>query len=252
MSFLRPSSETYLTRIRQIMPEKTVHLYTGKTLLEIEAMGSDGFRCSLLKRYDVQIEHAISSVVNTSMIELGESLYPVELNIHPDGKICKIINFEEIRERRKNKASELLNRFLAVNFRKYIEMSQDNLIDEKALQKALLKDSFIQLYFSCASGLPFCYTCHNFPQKGLKSSYYCNINKKEADAFVYVARPAFPDPSCKIMRGDIISKISAEGSLSGIKAGFMLQQEGREAYRREIDICVLDKDGTATRNKMKL
>ncbi|KGN69794.1 hypothetical protein HQ40_03840 [Porphyromonas gulae] len=252
MTFFRPLSRIYLTRIRQIIPEKTVRQYTGKTLLEMDEMRPDGFRCLLLRRYDVQIEHAASSVVNTLMIDLGESLYPIELNVHPDGKIRKIVNFEEIRKRRMDKAAELLNHFPTMNFRKYIEMAQENLIDEKALQKALLRDSFIQLFLSCASGYPFCYTCDNFPQKGLKSSYYCNIEKKETNTFVYVARPAFSYPSYKVMEGNIVSEVSAEGSLSGIKAGFTLLGKGGKAYKREIDISVLDKGSTTTRNNTNL
>lgn len=242
MPILQPSRSTYLTQIRQITQDEEFTSYTGKTLLNVEELPSGGYKC-LLKRYDVQLGQVSSSIAHRLIIELGESLYPIELEISPDKVIRRVINFEEIKERRTSKAEELLSCFSTGLFRKYIEMSQHSLKDEEALRKALLRDTFIQLFFSCASENSFYYTCDNFPRKGKKSCYYCEIDKREEDACFYTARPAFSCPSHEIMEGSIVSNISGKSGLVGIKAAFMFQRE-EEVYRREIEISILSGDDT--------
>ena len=240
MPCLQSFCTAYLTQVRQMMPDKRVTSYVGKTLLEVKENATGKYKC-LLTRYDVDVEQVSPPIANRSMIELGESLYPIELDITSEGKLHCITNFEEIKERRTDKAKELLSRFPSSSFRKYIEMSQGNLTEEKTLRKALLKDSFIQLFFSCTSGFSFCYTCDNFPQSGKICNYFCEIKKKDAGSTLYVARPAFSYPSYTVMDGNIISETSVKNILVKIKAEFELQ-ESLDSYKREIEISTMDED----------
>lgn len=241
MPLLQSSRRAYLTRIRQIMPDKVLTCYTGKTLMELIETKSGMYKCSLEKRCDVQIEQVKPLLANRLLIELGESLYPIELNITLDGKIDSITNFEEVKERRTKKAKELLSTFPTIPFRRYIEMSQGYLEEEEVFRGVLVRDSFIQLFFSCASESPFCYTCDNFPRKGEKNSFYCEIDKKDIGTCLYIAQPAFPTPSHVVMGGSVVSDISAKRELVGIKAEFKLQED-MDVYKREIEISMLDGD----------
>lgn len=115
MPCLQSFCKAYLTQVRQMMPDKRVTSYVGKTLLEVKENATGKYKC-LLTRYDVDVEQVSPPIANRSMIELGESLYPIELDITSEGKLHCITNFEEIKERRTDKAKELLSRFPSSSF----------------------------------------------------------------------------------------------------------------------------------------
>lgn len=243
MLLLQPFRGIYLTRIRQLPPDNTCTQYTGSTVLNISRLHSGGFRCGLLRRFDVSLENTASSVVNELMTELGKSLYPIILNFTSEGKIRDIENFHEIRERREAKATQLLKRFPTIAFRKYIEMSRGSLTDERVFRQVLMKDTFMQLFFSCASTRSFCHTCENFPRRGIKSSYYCRINDDWSDSLSYTVYPAFTDPLHK-MEGEVAVCLSAEGYIAGINAVFQLWEKEGKLYKREINIRLGDDNET--------
>lgn len=62
MPFLRSFCKAYLTQIRQMMPNKEVTSYMGKTLLEVKEKPTGKYQC-LLTRYDVDVEQYIEIIL---------------------------------------------------------------------------------------------------------------------------------------------------------------------------------------------
>lgn len=85
---------------------------------------------------------------NDVMLKLGQSLYPIELNVLKTGKIKRVKNFEEIQGQWSKECKNILATHKNAHWvERYINMTSKNIRSEESFLRMLRQNSFTQLFF---------------------------------------------------------------------------------------------------------
>jgi hypothetical protein len=122
----------------------------------------------------------------TDMIihEVGNSLYPLYLDVSPFLRIMNVSNFEEVKIRRQNRINSLLSENPSDDLEQYIRLSGKNLSDRKSFINSLYQDVFFNLYFRniftpTNDDEVRLMQWRNFPQPGMNQSYLYTVKSME-------------------------------------------------------------------------
>jgi hypothetical protein len=140
-----------------------------------------------LDRSEVKINNREpEKLMDRIVYEIGSSLYPMRLNISQQMEIVQISNYGEVVDRWKETAEKCRNEHPGEVIDRYIDYSSANISTPLSLKRSLYGDSFFNLYFRNLYLLPEdeeereCVELPNFPEKGMKSAYYCKIQAPSA------------------------------------------------------------------------
>ena len=98
-------------------------------------------------------------------LRLGKSLFPVILSVTNVGEIVGVENLDEIRQRRSSEIVAIRNEYPnAYYIDRYIEYCEE--MSEKQFLESLLRNNFMQFYFTDYRMQTLCKTIYNFPKKG--------------------------------------------------------------------------------------
>jgi hypothetical protein len=221
----------YQIIIRYRKPDHSQYEYSGNMVLNAKR-NKGNCLFVLEQRTDTKLNGvAPQQVMDNLMLELGNALYPIELNTDLKGEIRSIGNFSEIRERWIKKSRDLYKRNKTQAFRNYLEMSQNNLTHESRFKEVLLRDSFIQLFFLNYGNNTLRFDFVNFPVRSRKLSLHA---LKEPD--YYSLHPAFREKDMKTVRGKLGYRTAKTGELLKMDMNLLLENDKEECYRKSVSI----------------
>lgn len=224
----------YSITIHYRLPDYTETEYKSKMVVEAKKE-KDNYLFTLTDRLDVTLNNnEPEKVMDYLMMQLGNSLYPLELNVSPVGEFGSIQNFENVRDNWNKKAGDLLKNNPTDAFKKYIEMSGRNFVNERRLKKVLCRDTFIQLYFQAWGGKMLEIDCFNFPSQSRKTTYFAQ--HRGDNTACYDLMPAFLEKNMKGAGGILDYKLSDAGEIEWVKAEFYLLTPTSEIYKKGVTI----------------
>lgn len=224
----------YSILIRYRLPDYTLQEYSSTIVLEAKQR-QNNFLFTLHERLDVRLNNEVPrKTMDSLMMELGNSIYPMQLNVSSEGKILSVFNFDEIRERWYENSSELLEDNYTPEFRKYIEISRKNFSDEEKFREILFRDTFVQLFFQEYDTKILELTCENFPKQSKKTTFYAK--KTSPDNYNYKLFPAFKENNVEDIGGDLICELMPTGEISKVEAFFYLITSESGLYEKRVMI----------------
>lgn len=135
--------------VSEVVKPSGEHSVYSKTEI-VEALPNlvEGLNFFLKGSTDVLIDGLGPENFDLIMHRLGQSLYPIELNVLKTGKIKRVKNFAEIQKRwGKECESILATHKNAYWVGRYINMTSKNICSEVSFLETLRQNNFIQLFF---------------------------------------------------------------------------------------------------------
>lgn len=234
----------YNINIRYRKPDYTQFEYSTKLFLSAKKNKQD-FLFTLEQRIDTMLNRQPPrKIMDKLMLELGNSLYPIELNVNPKGSVISINNFKEIKERWIKKSKELYNKNKTQAFSNYLQMSAENIVNETMFIKSLFKDTFIQMYFLNFGSKIIEFEFANFPMQSRKASVYAI--QTPFSKYNYTLESAFKEKDMKEVSGTLSFSTGEMGVLWDMTANLVLESDKEEFYYKHVSIKV-DKDTLKTK-----
>ncbi len=174
------------TEYRKLKEEDYVSAYSCQWHLKAQYDPASKTYTFDLDRKDVKIDRKkAEKLMNRIMLEIGNSLYPLRLEVTPQLQINKIINYDEIEGRWREATQKCRDEHPGDIMERYIEHSSGSFSSQRALLRSFYRDSFINLYFRNLYALPQSpdererMEWQNFPLSEMKSCYFCTIEGPE-------------------------------------------------------------------------
>ena len=195
----------------------------------------------IMDRKEVRINgKPVEKLMDRVVYEMGSALYPVRLEVTGQMEPMRILNYEEILERRKAIEEKCRKDYPGDVINRYIKHSEKYFSKPRVLLLSLYNDSFIKLYFRNLFEIPVekdvreRVDFYNFPLSEMKSSYYCTITKPEEN------KRKLYGPLMAIIPGQdgqaqIEYSFSPQGNPVMINGVFTAKKDLKE-YRKKIDI----------------
>lgn len=233
---------TYLVELNILSPDLTLNSYSSKVDIVIQKNLLGQHVVTLQKKYDTLINGKYpEKVMDSLMMELGDSLYPLSFNMGENYN-SQIIDFEQIAARWEEKSKKILEEYPTVEFMNYVELARTNLTKE-GLMKTLFRDTFYQLYFADIDSDGLNVDCCNFPRCGNKTTY-CTIRKKkneDTEKHRYFDMDlAFNYPATN-GSGFLIYTLFPQGDIKSIEGEFRLFNSDYESFIKNVRISVMEK-----------
>ncbi|MDR2145966.1 MAG: hypothetical protein LBE91_05870 [Tannerella sp.] len=246
MFHFRNLQDTYIVSVSHIFPDdRTATVMYKQDVLAHKVKKT--YRFELLQRHGMQIDgESPGDISEIIMMELGDSLYPLVLNVEEDGEILSIENFDEVRTRRSNKEKELNSKYQSFEFEQYLKAAKDNMKDEKTLRMGLGRDAFIQFYFRDTDRSDWYFHIFDFPFPDIQLMYYALRKKKpilHKDSIPvrmpednYEIHPAFQLTDVLRNEGTVYCKRAVAGDIQEMKLYINLLKDDDTYYRRKITL----------------
>lgn len=121
-------------------------------------------------------KHYPQQIMDKIMLQMGASLYPLQLLVSSDGELLSVENFMDISERWNKEAQILLSKQDSPLLSRYIDNSKKNIENREALKQSLMHDNLIKLLFCGLFSLKqnFYLTFENFPERGQTQVIVCS------------------------------------------------------------------------------
>lgn len=112
------------------------------------------------------------------MAILGDSIFPLLLEVNFENEILSVVNLQEVQERWNSISKDLLSKHPTVIMKQYITKGIHLLSDQKLFIESLLNDAFFNLYFrnirrADDKNVSYTSNWNNFPKQGLQRLIYC-------------------------------------------------------------------------------
>lgn len=131
-----------------VKPSGECSVYSKTELVDALPNLVEGLNFFLEGSTDVLIDGLGPENFDLIMHRLGQSLYPIELNVLKTGKIKRVKNFAEIQKRWSKECKNILTTHKnAYWVGRYINMTSRNICSEVSFLETLRQNNFIQLFF---------------------------------------------------------------------------------------------------------
>ena len=226
---------SYKIHLTHQWPDFTLNRYSSRMM--VSARRCDGhYEFTLENRINVRLDgKPPAGIMDCLMMQLGNSLFPLTLQVSDDGKLYAVKNIEEVKQRWHKEADEMLKTHSTTEFKTYLEMASGNVAGEKQLVRSLAKDSFIQLFFLSYGSKVLEIDWFNFPRPGQKTTCYA---RRKADELNYILSPAFNDDEVEQAAGTLSYRKFPSGELENMKATFYLSTREGKVYRKGVTLVV--------------
>lgn len=142
------------------------------------------YNCKI-DRSKVKIDNnPIRKMMDKIIYDLGNSIYPLSLNVSAQMKIMDVVNHEEIKKSWVTCAKEKLEKYPSPQMRRYIKMAQPNIVDKKLFVQSLYRDTFFNAFFRniyepTPKGEAFSIVWFNFPKKQMNQTYLYEVASEQ-------------------------------------------------------------------------
>ena len=229
--------DTYNINVKDFMPDNTNHTYSAKMDVYAYRKDREHYIFKLLRRHDVLInEEKPEQTSDMVMLEIGDSLYPIELSVTQEGIIMAIENFSEIKERWTDKRNELLKKYPTEAFEHYLKTSENNMKDQQDFLQILQRDPFIQFYFMSVHRDTVIFVLRHFPFHGYHVDYY-GIKYKEQSIPTekrYAVVPTSEVAHVRLTNGSLFIRQTKEGDNECVELNINLLMDDQTIYSRNI------------------
>ncbi|NDV64655.1 hypothetical protein [Bacteroides sp. 224] len=197
----------------------------------------DKYNITLEERENVLLNNKYpKEIMDILMIEIGNSIYPIELETSSKGELLKIKNFEQIKRRWLQKTQEMQKQYETHPFKRYVEIASRNIQNENKFHEALGRNSFIKLLIKPLDLNSFLFSFDNFPQKGMKILYECTMRNNKSNGIVTEYSPNLIFPLDFKSDGYIKYTFSELNDIEKIEARFDLESPDGQKYAKLISI----------------
>lgn len=178
---------------------------------------------------------------NLIMSQLGQSLYPIELNVLKTGKIKKLKNLEDIQKRWKLESEKILSTYEnAYWVERYINMTSKNLVNEDSFMKALVRNSFIQLFFMEEAALQQRIQIYDFPFNGNTLNVIFDGVNSDNSEYHYNSVLESTDECICSGKGEMVILYSAKGLPLKISFFYRIEVADEGYYTKRVNIELID------------
>lgn len=230
---------TYYISIDICLPDNRWSSYKSNILLNARYTAlQENYKFSLEQKKNILLNgEKPSQPIDDIMMRLGCALYPVLLTVSPQGKIKRVENFDKIKIRRTAESNKILNEMLSVPVQKYIALSERQMENEKTFLQALLRDTFVRLYFLDETEDELLFPVYNLNGTGTVLYAQCRKNSIDEHTVNYDWEDDDSGAYCRL-----VYKYSSLKDIISIKASISAGNIGGKEYKKEINIC-LNKEG---------
>ena len=240
----RTLKSIYNIRIRYRKSDYTQYEYGSNIVVRAKKNKND-YLFTLEQRTDTKLDNQPpKKVMDKLMLELGNIIYPVALNVSKDASILSVSNFDEIKQRWKNKSQELYKANKTQAFQNYLKMSAKNFTNETKFRQSLYRDTFIQMFFLDYGNQVLEFDFVNFPIQSRKTSLYAI--RIPNSSYHYSLHPAFKENNVKGLEGILNFRLTETGELWGMSANLSLENNEEESYVKNVLIWA-NKDAHETK-----
>lgn len=176
---------------------------------------------------------------NEVMLTLGQSLYPIVLEVTETGFIEKVSNFEDIEKRWKASCSDIKNLYeSSFVVEQYINSSSGNMRNKEAFLNALRRNAFLQLFFNEYEREVSRFIIPDFPMRKVKTLFSFNKREWQDREIIYSGQPEKSDEEAIVLGGNAVLKIRRSENGIPRTARFMACVEVKEKgyFTKEIGI----------------
>ena len=203
--------------------------YKGNIYLTAKYMVTDDeYMFTIEQKKDILLNDAKpSKLADCLMVRLGCSLFPISLNVLPQGKIRTVEMFDEIKARWTEESQKILQEMPSVPVKRYIGLSGKNMKNEKTFLQALMRDTFFMLYFLDNTKNEILFPVYSLMGAGSLLNLSCIKNQIDEHTVSYDYEDVEEETSFRI-----IYRFSSFKHIISIKAVVLTKGE----YKKEINI----------------
>lgn len=201
------------------------------------------YEISLIGATDVLLNGAPPDDFNEVMLTLGQSLYPIVLEVTETGFIEKVSNFEDIEKRWKASCSDIKNLYeSSFVVEQYINSSSGNMRNKDAFLNALRRNAFLQLFFNDYEREDSRFIVPDFPMRKDKTLFSFNKREWQDREIIYSGQPEKSDKEAIVLGGNAVLKIRRAEDGIPRTARFMACVEVKEKgyFTKEIGIELIN------------
>jgi len=155
--------------------------------LEARCVNIDEYYLFTINRIHSELENS-QNLVDGLMRELGDALFPVELCVDEHATIKKVRNFEAIKERWENVASDIMDRGYSLPTDQYIQLARANFANRKRFLERFSRQTFIQLFFRNPACRYFNYATRNISHTQTVDMFSCDRIGDTDDTVMFECR----------------------------------------------------------------
>lgn len=175
------------------------------------------------------------------MSRLGQSIYPIELNVLKIGEIKRLKNFADIQSRWNRESKNILHTHKnAYWVERYINVTSKNLENENRFMNALRCNNFIQLLFIDEATAKQRLILSDFPFVGCNIDVEYNLASSKYDNYHYCSEIDNVDDRIRFVRGDIIISYTEKGLPENVSVCYMAEVVNEGFYRKRITMKLID------------
>ena len=196
-------------------------------------------------RYNITLEERDNILLNNEypkeimdilMIEIGNSIYPIEIEATSEWEVLKIKNYKEIKQQWIDKTQELLKKYETLPFKRYVEITSRNINNESKFRETLEKNTFMKLVLKPLNAESFKFSFDDFPQKGTTVLYECKKQYSKDSGIVTEYVPELVSPTDFKGGGYVRYTFSELNDIEKIEAQFDLESQDGESCSKLITI----------------
>ncbi len=176
--------------------------------LQGRRIGHQRYEIALTCVADILLNGAPPDDFNEIMLSLGQSLYPIVLEVTEMGLVEKVGNFEDIAKRWKTSCAEMKNLY-ANSFvvDQYINTSSVNMKSKDTFLKALRRNGFVQLFFNEYEQKEPKFITPDFPLRKDKTLFSFNKREWQDGEIIYSGQPEKSGEETILSGGNAVLKI---------------------------------------------
>jgi hypothetical protein len=174
------------------------------------------------------------------MYRLGQSLYPIELDVLKTGKIKQVKNFAEIQNRWSKECKSILathkNAYWVV---RYINMTSKNICSEVSFLEILGQNNFIQLFLMEQGKIKQHIELSAFPFANSHISVEFNLTSSNETGYQYKSKIGKIDEKICSGYGELDIIYTEKGQPEYVRFLYRVEVHGEGFYHKKININLI-------------
>lgn len=203
---------------------------------------------NLIEGWDVIFEGPTGEALNDAPLkdfdllasQVAQALYPMTINVSKDGAMKRIKDFDGIVQRLSTRRAELLDTHSnAYWVERYIDQCLNNATDEECFRKAIMRNSFMQLFFMQESAPTQHFISYDFPMAGIVLDWDFDLPRHEGSGTKYRTECTGDGNPILAGKGELVCRYLEKGLLE--EAVLTLETEVRNEgyYDKSVKITLI-------------
>lgn len=224
-----------------IKPSGECSMYSKEEMVEVLPNLVEGLNFTLRGASHELIDGVEVKDFDLIMSRLGQSLYPIELNVLKTGEIKRLKNFEDIQSRWNRKSKDVLQTNKnAYWVERYINMTSKNIRNEEHFMNALSRNNFIQLLFIDEATQKQRMVLSDFPFTGSNIDTEYNLVSSQHGCYCYSTEIDKVDDRIRFVYGDITVSYTEKGLPKYVSVYCTAEVVNEGFYRKRMTMKLID------------